>query len=773
MNIRSLRRLVAVLCALLCVRTSSSQQHVFSVEDDIAIVRFGNLWGGTLDGGVLESPDGQWLAVHAVRADLGDDLLHDQLRFYRSKELLDATDPSDVKPVWITEESVLPLENIDAALIQLKWIGQNRLAFLKWSAKGNKQLFLADPLRRDIRALTDPSQDVISYAISDEKNFVYTTPAEEVKKSVEDEQQRPSIVVGDREAFRFLFPAKVSNQYMTDLWSVRGEQVRRIDDPETHKPFRVLGDGLDNLSLSPNGEWIATIRPYPSIPESWLEKYPSPDATSMYRLKSGPQDLNLAVNWGVVGEYVVIDTKTGDTRSLMHGPNALRLGWLESFVKMTWSPDGERLFLPASFADTPLTTDNRPCSAVVEVRTFRWTCMRPLRRNLATTTESGYMQMYSAQFLGKSTSLPTVELEIEQNHQRQFVHFVQSKPGTWAEEARSANPANPVRFEVVQDMNRPPVLVRVASSLHQEAVVFDPNPHLRQIPLGHVEEYQWSDDTHHWSGLLYRPIGYRRGAKYPLVIQNHGYDPGDYMPSGRIPSAFVAEELAVKGVMVLQVRDCAGRGTVFEAPCNVSAYDAAIKRLAEEEGADLDHVGIIGFSRTVLYVMRALETSKIHFAAALINDGLSDSYLSYILNVGGLTIGAQDAEGLVGGKPLGSGMTAWLKNAPDFNTEAITTPLRIVSEKGYGMLAMWEPYARLKLGGQPTELVVLNTESHLIAQPTIRRVSQQGTLDWFRFWLQDFEDPDPSKIDQYVRWKKMRVRSSPLSANEPMSGRYH
>lgn len=29
-------------------------------------------------------------------------------------------------------------------------------------------------------------------------------------------------------------------------------------------------------------------------------------------------------------------------------------------------------------------------------------------------------------------------------------------------------------------------------------------------------------------------------------------------------------------------------------------------------------------------------------------------------------------------------------------------------------------------------------------------------LDWFRLWLQDYEDPDPAKAAQYMRWRELR-----------------
>jgi hypothetical protein len=31
--------------------------------------------------------------------------------------------------------------------------------------------------------------------------------------------------------------------------------------------------------------------------------------------------------------------------------------------------------------------------------------------------------------------------------------------------------------------------------------------------------------------------------------------------------------------------------------------------------------------------------------------------------------------------------------------------------------------------------------------------SQGGSVDWFRFWPHGYEDPDPSKANQYKRWR--------------------
>jgi hypothetical protein len=51
---------------------------------------------------------------------------------------------------------------------------------------------------------------------------------------------------------------------------------------------------------------------------------------------------------------------------------------------------------------------------------------------------------------------------------------------------------------------------------------------------------------------------------------------------------------------------------------------------------------------------------------------------------------------------------------------------------------------------------VLKTSEHNLTNPRMRLLSQGGTVDWFRFWLQGYEDPDPAKAEQYKRWRELR-----------------
>ena len=46
--------------------------------------------------------------------------------------------------------------------------------------------------------------------------------------------------------------------------------------------------------------------------------------------------------------------------------------------------------------------------------------------------------------------------------------------------------------------------------------------------------------------------------------------------------------------------------------------------------------------------------------------------------------------------------------------------------------------------------------AHNLKAPFAVYASQQGNVDWFDFWLNDREDEDSQKADQYARWRELR-----------------
>jgi len=167
---------------------------------------------------------------------------------------------------------------------------------------------------------------------------------------------------------------------------------------------------------------------------------------------------------------------------------------------------------------------------------------------------------------------------------------------------------------------------------------------------------------------------------------------------------------------------------------------------------DPDKIGIIGFSRSCFYVMETLTTGSIHLKAASMESGVMEDYFQYML----MASPGNEADSMIGAKPFGEGLQVWLKRSPTFNLEKITAPLLVVGEGRASLLGMWEPYAGLRYLKKPVDLMMLNTDEHVLTNPGVRLASQGGSVDWFRFWLQGYEDPDPAKKDQYERWRGLR-----------------
>jgi dipeptidyl aminopeptidase/acylaminoacyl peptidase len=182
-----------------------------------------------------------------------------------------------------------------------------------------------------------------------------------------------------------------------------------------------------------------------------------------------------------------------------------------------------------------------------------------------------------------------------------------------------------------------------------------------------------------------------------------------------------------------------------------SGFESAANQLVSEGLVNPDKIGIIGFSRTCFYVMDTLTAGSLKLRAASITDGVMETYLQYLM------FGpSAETVSMIGAMPFGEGLQQWLKRSPGFNLDRINTPLLVVGGGRLELLHMWEPYAGLRYLQKPVDLMMLNTDEHVLTNPAVRMASQGGSVDWFRFWLQDYEDPDPAKAEQYGRWHKLR-----------------
>lgn len=765
-QIQSVTRCMAAIL-LLCgvaLQPAQAEPRRFSIKDDIELTQFGDVYFW-VRGDLVVSPKGDKVLVHTMRASLEDNAIHDELRVYATAQLrkfVDAAKPEkQVDPIWTLTESRSGADENGPLISNLRWLAdESGVAFLLKTDRYHRRLYLATLDAGAAKALTPDREDVMGFAIHDKSHYVFTVPSREAEDTLRRALDASSLDGTGKPFWELMYPERaVHFTGRGDLWAADGGPPAPVVDPATGKPVVLYEAGSQSLSVSPDGNRLISVRAVRTIAPSWESLYPPPFPGDAHRIRAGSQDLNAANGYWFVGEYVLIGLTSGEVTPLTHAPTAAGAGWFEEGpARPAWSDDGKIVVLPGTFLPQDSGREGTPCVASIQIESGKSACVKPLKRELASGFEPGYTRIDEVGF-GPANDDQVLLRYFNRDRGPSVRAYERAAGGAWKPAAQKSEAASDAALDlqVVASFKDPPRLVATDLRTGRSRTVFDPNQQLKHLAMGEAELYNWADRRgRKWQGILFKPVGYVPGVKYPLVIQNHGFSVNRFTPSGGFPSAFAAEELASAGIMVLQVRDCAGRATPDEGPCNVEGYEAAVEKLSRDGLVDPSHIGIIGFSRTVFYVLEALTSSKLHLKAASITDGINLGYLDYLFSVGPSQEYRREAEAMMGARPIGSGLQTWIRNAPLFHMEKVTTPLRVVATESGSLFEMWEPYALLEELGRPVDLVVLNTDEHVIMNPCVRLAAQGGNVDWFRFWLQGYEDPDPAKKEQYARWRTLR-----------------
>jgi len=764
------REACAILCGLFfAVATGSSAAgNHFTVVDDIQLSRFATQRP-------LFSPDDRYFAVVSERGRLDLNRPESTLRVYATEDVHHFPSQTDTtkepSPFWRVSKSTYK----DGPIIShLRWLPDSSgLTFLAKTADGSDQLFLANIRVKTIQPLTPENQHVTAFDVRSSGQFVYTALSPEIRRKALEDGQAHAIPGTGLNLHTLIFPEESMKPNiwindLSELWAVRGHKRFCVVDHSSGHAIPIHLEGQRSLALSPDGRAVVTALTVSSVPPEWETLYPPPFPAFPYRVRAGPQDPNAFKGQRDISEYVLIDLTSGKIRPLTHAPIGNTAGWV-GMSHADWSFDGKAIVLSDTFLpqNAQSTTDrsNRPCVAVVELMTGHVSCLERLKERTEDDEQEAW-RIDDVHFVSGSKG----KVMVRYLGHEPAIH-VQSPGGSWRTEViagESSSKTRPIDVSVKQGLNHPPVLIATDRQTMSSRIVWNPNKQLRDIEMGKVSVAKWNDKTGRgWVGGLYTPPDYVAGERYPLVIQTHGFDEQEFRPSGAFPTAFAAQELAAVGFAVLQLEDCPS-GSAEEGSCQVAGYEAAVERLVADGLVNPDRIGIIGFSRTCYYVLEVLTTSTLHFKAASITDGVNFGYLQYLTSINSSVNGfAHEANMIIGAPPFGVGLEEWLKRSPDFNMDKVTAPLLIVALGRSSVLSMWEPYAVLRYLSKPVDLTVLNDAEHILSNPAARMASQGGTMDWFRFWLQGYEDSNPTKVEQYSRWEQLCDMQVAQNPNQP------
>lgn len=757
-------RSIFVLSIAIRLCTPSCQaiqgKRPFTVVDEIGLTLFDEYHEN-----VRFSPNGKYFVLCSARGRLDTNRVEHTLLFYRARDVrsfLANSEQSNLRPLWSVTSG---------GLDGWRWLTDSSgVAFREPTGSGNMRLVLADLNRRLLEHLTSNAQNVDSFDFRDRQHYVYTVPDTTEQKKLRTDRKKSDFVGTGHSLFELIFPDKpiykmLGKDTFTNLWAVAGRDHFVVKNQNL--PLALAFDVFDKkVVLSPDGRFVVASLAVPDIPQTWETLYPSPSAADAYRIEAGK----------TIHQFVLISLKTGSVRSLTRAPISKDAGMWDGlgFAAASWSNDSKSVLLPGTFLESKKSLPSRPCIAVVDILSNKQSCVDKLSAIFSgSDIEQGH-PIADVQFVAGNQNLVRVSF---------FDHL--GEPSIWGSTTyqRTTNdrwdvvahvdgshntPHDGLTVAIKQSLNEPPVLIATLEG--HTKVLWDPNPQLKKVALGEASIYRWKDkEGRDVKGGLYKPNGYRPSVRYPLIIQTHGFVESEFRPSGVYPSGFAARALASAGFVVLQSPDAADcpYTTPREHMCAISIYESAVTQLVSEGLVDPERIGIIGFSHSGGYVLDELTAGSLHIKAALIEDADLVDYFRYMseMDLGTWALKPQEFDATVGARPFGKGLQLWLNRTPSFNLDKISAPLRIVVHgPDTFLLGNWQPYAGLRYLHKPVDLILMNPANvtgvsiseHVLSSPALRMVSQGGSVDWFRFWLQGYEDPEPAKMEQYQRWRALK-----------------
>jgi dipeptidyl aminopeptidase/acylaminoacyl peptidase len=304
---------------------------------------------------------------------------------------------------------------------------------------------------------------------------------------------------------------------------------------------------------------------------------------------------------------------------------------------------------------------------------------------------------------------------------------------------------------VTATANRPPRLERVDLQTGARQVLFDPNKSMAQDLAGiRAQLLRWTDaEGRMFTGQFY-PARRTDGKPAPLFVTYYrcvGFVRGG--SGDEWPLASMAEQ----GISTLCINAPSFSANADERyEVGRSAVESAIRQLASEGRIDRGRVGMGGLSFGSEVTMWTLIHSDLITAASMASPTTSPMY--YLL---GSNIGEPFLSLLRKNWQLGAPdetPAQWRQISPTLNLAKLRAPILMQFPEQEYMHGL--DYAIPLMRSDRADVYVFPNEPHNKFQPRHKLAAYVRNLDWFRFWLEGYEDPEPAKAEQYARWRSMR-----------------
>ncbi|OOG57869.1 dipeptidyl aminopeptidase [Rhodanobacter sp. B05] len=335
------------------------------------------------------------------------------------------------------------------------------------------------------------------------------------------------------------------------------------------------------------------------------------------------------------------------------------------------------------------------------------------------------------------------------------VHLVATSSGLFGGEERwesgTCGASSKVLACVTANANRPPRLERVDLQTGARQVLFDPNKALAQdlarIP---TQLLRWTDAKGRtFTGQFYSARG--SGNTPPPLFVTYYWCTG--FVRGGAGDEWPLATMAEQGISTLCINAPSFSPNADKRySMGQSAVESVVHLLASEGRIDKSKVGMGGLSFGSEVTMWTLIHSDVIAASSVASPTPSSMY--YLL---GSNIGKSFWSVLRSNWQLGAPDETpahWQQISPTLNLGKIRAPILMQFPEQEYMFALG--YAIPMMLNNRADVYVFPNEPHNKFQPRHKLAVYARNLDWFRFWLQGYENPDPAKAEQYARWRSMR-----------------
>ena len=284
------------------------------------------------------------------------------------------------------------------------------------------------------------------------------------------------------------------------------------------------------------------------------------------------------------------------------------------------------------------------------------------------------------------------------------------------------------------------------------------NREFENISLSPVTKLEWTNKySQKGYAHLIKPLNYDPQKRYPLIVTT--YRTGGFLRGG-VGDEYPIQVFATNGFVVLdfdappQYVDSDFRTNMQRWYSPLASFEQVFETLDKMGLVDPARRGLSGLSYGADITEFMISHSDLFRAAITSGASGRDPLFYYLSGNSGATLFAA----MVGGSPDGPAAENWKELSPALNANKVTAAL-LVNAPDREYIGGLQFYTALKEQRKPVELIVYPEEGHIKSQPKHRYTIYQRNLDWFNFWLQDKEDADPRKKDQYARWRTLRAQT--------------